>query len=76
MSIGFQRYREGDREGAAEAFLAATFAPKVRQRLDQISPGGWTQNVRDADTFFGVEVPELQHFQFGEDEAERITALV
>jgi pimeloyl-ACP methyl ester carboxylesterase len=74
MALGFQRYRESDRAGAVDGFLTAVFAPGYRQLLDRVIPGGWEQAVRDADTFFGIEVPELQRWQFGAAEAGRITA--
>ena len=73
MAPGFQRYRDGDAEGAVDAFLSATFAPGFRDHLDRVLPGGWSQAVRDAETFFKIENPELQHWQFGEAEARRIT---
>lgn len=76
MAVGFQKYREGDRAGAVDGFLTAVFAPGYRQLLDRIIPEGWEQAVRDADTFFGFEVPELQRWQFGAAEAEHITAPV
>jgi pimeloyl-ACP methyl ester carboxylesterase len=56
MSVGFQRYRDGDREGAVEGFLGATFGPGYRQQLEQVVPGWWDQTVRTADAFFGAEV--------------------
>ena len=76
MAVGFQRYRDGDLDAAADAFLTAVFGPDYRQLLDRLFPGSWPQAVRDAETFFGVEAPELQHWQFGEAEAQRITAPV
>jgi pimeloyl-ACP methyl ester carboxylesterase len=74
MALGFQLYRESDRAGAVDGFLTAVFAPGYRQLLDRVIPGGWEQAVRDADMFFGIEVPELQRWQFGAAEAGRITA--
>jgi pimeloyl-ACP methyl ester carboxylesterase len=76
MAVGFQRYREGDREGAADGFLTPVFGPGYRQILDQLLPGSWEQAVKDADMFFGIEVPELQRWQFGPTEATRITVPV
>lgn len=73
MTQGFQRYGEGDREGAVEGFLGAVCAPGYRELLERVIPGGWAQGLQDADTFFGMELPELQRWQFGEAEAERIT---
>jgi pimeloyl-ACP methyl ester carboxylesterase len=76
MSAGFQRYRDGDREGAIEAFLGATFGPGYRQQLEQVLPGWWDQAVRTADGFFGGEVPELPSWEFGLSQARRIAAPV
>lgn len=76
MSLGFQRYRDGDREGAVEGFLGATFGPGYRQQLEQVLPGWWAQAVRDADAFFGAELPELQGWGFGQAEAQQISAPV
>ncbi len=76
MASGFELYKQGDRERAAEAFLAATFAPGFRELIDKISPGGWAQTVRDADTFFGFEVPALRQFRFGMPEAEKVAVPV
>jgi 3-oxoadipate enol-lactonase len=76
MALSFQRYRENDRVGAVDGFLTAVFAPGYRQFLDRVIPGGWEQAVHDADMFFGIEVPELQRWQFGTAEAGRITAPV
>jgi len=76
MAQGFQRYREGDREGAVDGFLTAVFGSGYRQVVDRRLPDSWSQAVRDADTFFGIENPQLQRWQFGEAEAGRITAPV
>lgn len=76
MAVGFQRYQEGDVEGAADGFLTAVFGPGYRPLLDRAFPGSWPQAVRDAETFFGVEATEPQHWQFGEAEARRISAPV
>jgi pimeloyl-ACP methyl ester carboxylesterase len=55
MLVGFQRYRDGDREGAVDGFLGATFGPGYRQQLKEVLPGWWDQAVRTADAFFGAE---------------------
>jgi pimeloyl-ACP methyl ester carboxylesterase len=76
MGVGFQRYREGDREGAVDGFLTPVFGPAYRKILDRLLPGSWEQAVNDADMFFGIEVPQLPQWRFGPTEAERITAPV
>jgi pimeloyl-ACP methyl ester carboxylesterase len=72
MAVGFQRYGESDREGAVDGFLTPVFGSGYRQTLDELLPAGWEQAVNDADMFFGVEVPELQRWRFGQTEAARI----
>ena len=70
----FQLYAGGDREGALDAFSAAISAPNLRQAIDQTSPNGWAQTVRDADTFFGTEYPAVRGFRPEKSQIERITA--
>ncbi len=76
MAAAMQSYRHGDRAGAVDRWLTAVFAPGYRQLLDHLFPGSWEQAVQDADMFFGIEVPELQRWQFGTAEAERINVPV
>jgi len=76
MTAAMQRYREGDRAGAVDCWLTAVFAPGYRQLLDHHFPGSWEQAIKDADTFFSIEVPELQRWQFGRAEAARINVPV
>jgi pimeloyl-ACP methyl ester carboxylesterase len=76
MSVGFKRYRDGDREGAVGGFLGATFGPGYREQLERVLPGWWNQTVRTADAFFGAEVPELPVWEFGASQARRVTAPV
>lgn len=76
MSVGFQRYRDGDREGAVEGFLGATFGPGYREQLEQVLPGWWDQTVGTADAFFLAEVPELPSWEFGPSQARQVTAPV
>jgi hypothetical protein len=71
--VGFQHYREGDREAAVDGFLTPVFGPAYRQTLNQLLVGSWEQAVHAADMFFGIEVPELQRWQFGPTEAARIS---
>jgi 3-oxoadipate enol-lactonase len=68
--------KRGDREGAVDGFLLPVFGQGYRQTLDQLLPGSWKHAVNDADMFFGIEVPELQRWQFGPTEAARISVPV
>jgi len=69
----FQLYAAGDREGAFEAFSAAILAPNFRQLIEQISPDGWEQTMKDTNTFFGVEYPAIRTFKLEKPDIERIT---
>jgi pimeloyl-ACP methyl ester carboxylesterase len=73
MAAAIQSYSQGDRAGAVDRWLTAVFAPGYRQLLDHLFPGSWEQ---DANMFFGIEVPELQRWQFGTAEAARINVPV
>jgi 3-oxoadipate enol-lactonase len=72
MASAMQCYRQGDRAGAVDCWLTAVFAPGYRQLLDHVFPGSWEQALTDAEMFFGIEVPELQRWQFGTPEAMRV----
>jgi hypothetical protein len=76
MAAAMQSYQQGDHAAAVDRWLTGVFAPGCRQLLDHIFPGSWEQAVQDADTFFGIEVPELQRWQFGTAEARRISVPV
>ncbi len=76
LSKPFQLYAQGDREGAFEAFSTAILAPNFRQLIDQTSPDGWAQTMKDADTFFGVEYPAIRTFKPEKSEIDKITVPV
>jgi hypothetical protein len=76
MAAAMQSYQQGDHAAAVDRWLTGVFAPGCRQLLDHIFPGSLEQAVQDADTFFGIEVPELQRWQFGTAEARRISVPV
>jgi pimeloyl-ACP methyl ester carboxylesterase len=71
----FEAYRNGDHEAAWAIFLSvgsgldwATCQALLEQRL----PGAVAQAIKDADTFFGVELPALTEWQFGPRQAAAI----
>ena len=43
-----------------------------RALLEERIPGSVTQSVKDADTFFGVELPALTQWEFGPEQAAAI----
>jgi pimeloyl-ACP methyl ester carboxylesterase len=66
-------YRAGDKETAVETFLRGTCGRHARSILEKAIPGALEQALAGADTFFGHELPALRQWQFGPDEAGRIT---
>jgi len=72
MGEAIQRYRAGDRAGAVDTFLRGTCGPGYRAVLDRVLPDAFEQAVADADTFFQQEVPALQQWSFGPDDASRV----
>ncbi|MCX5192476.1 alpha/beta hydrolase [Streptomyces sp. NBC_00249] len=71
----FQAYADGDAERALGLFLSLVSGmtpPHCRALLERRIPGSFTQAVKDADTFFGVELPGLAEWKFGPAEAAAI----
>jgi pimeloyl-ACP methyl ester carboxylesterase len=68
-----QRYLEGDKRAAVDTFFRGVFGPDYRVPLEEALPGAFECAVRDADAFFGQELPALQHWSFTEEDASRIT---
>jgi pimeloyl-ACP methyl ester carboxylesterase len=66
-------YERGDKAGATDAFCAGTVGPEYRQVIDTVlPPGAFELAVTNLDTFFQVELPALQRWQFTAEEATRI----
>ena len=71
----FDSYRRGDHSGAFAMFASAASGlewGECRALLEQRIPGVVAQTVNDADTFFGVELPSLQLWAFGPEQAAAI----
>jgi pimeloyl-ACP methyl ester carboxylesterase len=71
----FATYASGDHEGALSMFLTAVSGldwAACHALLDERIPGAVTQAVKDADTFFGVELPALTQWTFGAEQAAAI----
>jgi pimeloyl-ACP methyl ester carboxylesterase len=73
IAVGYQRYGQGNREGAIDSFLSPLFGPDYREILERALPDSWTQMVRDADMFFTLEAAAMAQWPFGAAEAARIT---
>ena len=67
-----RRYHAGDKAAAVDTFLRGVFGSGYRPRLDRRLPDGFDQAVADADAFFGQELPALQAWSFGEEDARRV----
>ena len=63
------QYHGGDHAAAIETFLSGTCGPEYRAVLDRALPASFDRAVADAPTFFEQELPALQNWSFGRDEA-------
>jgi len=66
------RFREGDVAGAVDTWMRGVFGPGYRAVLDDALPGAAEQALAEAGSFFGQELPAVQQWAFGEDDARRI----
>jgi pimeloyl-ACP methyl ester carboxylesterase len=70
-----ERYDAGDAEGAVHGFLALVGDLDWREAIDQTVPGGIAQAVKDAATFFEMELTGPS-WTFGPQQAAAITCPV
>ena len=71
----FEAYRSGDHSGAFAMFASVASGldwEACRALLEERIPGVVTQSIKDADTFFGVELPALVEWKFGPEQAAAI----
>jgi pimeloyl-ACP methyl ester carboxylesterase len=71
----FEAYGSGDHAGAFAMFVAAASGLEwetCRALLEEQIPGVVTQSIKDADTFFGVELPAVAEWTFGPEQAAAI----
>ncbi|MFI7481652.1 alpha/beta fold hydrolase [Kocuria sp. M1R5S2] len=59
-----------------DSFLSRVVSPDWRVELDRHLPGSAARAERDADTFFGTDLPALRDWSFAAEDARRITAPV
>ena len=75
----FEAYASGDHSGAFAMFVAAASGldrEACRALLEERIPGVVSQSIKDADTFFGVELPAVAEWTFGPEQAAAIRAPV
>jgi pimeloyl-ACP methyl ester carboxylesterase len=65
-------HRAGDRRAALDRFATGVFGPGYLASLEHGLPGGFEQALADADAFFGQELPAVQQWDLGAEEASRI----
>lgn len=65
-------YRAGDTATAVDGFLRHVCGDGYRAVLDRAVPGAFEQALDAADLFFQGEMPAVQQFAFGPDEARRV----
>jgi pimeloyl-ACP methyl ester carboxylesterase len=71
----FEAYGSGDHAGAFRMFMTAASGldwATCRSLLEERIPGVVTQAIRDADTFFGIELASLTQWRFGPEQAAAI----
>ena len=71
----FEAYGSGDHEGALAMFMGAVSGidwANCQAVMEERVPGSVAAAVKDADTFFGVELPALTEWVFGPEQAAAI----
>jgi pimeloyl-ACP methyl ester carboxylesterase len=71
----FEAYGSGDHEAAFAIFMSAVSGldwATCRTVLEERVPGTVAQAIKDADTFFGIELPALTEWAFGREQAAAI----
>lgn len=70
-----EAYERGDAAGAVAAFLSSVSGlewAECQAVLERNVPGAVANAIKDADTFFGIELPSLVQWTFGADQAATI----
>ena len=71
-----QAYASGDAAAAVDGFMRMFGGPSWRDSVERRVPGGAAQAERDAAATFESDVPALEAWQFGADQARRVRAPV
>ena len=72
----FEAYGNGNSERAVALFLSLVSGlpwAACRATIEKGTPGAVAQAVKDADTFFGVELPALTQWEFGAEQAAGVS---
>jgi hypothetical protein len=73
FALVIAKYRSGDAWGAVDSFMALVGGPDWRAEVQRTVPDGPEQAVRDAATFFDVELPALRAWILSKEKASRIS---
>jgi pimeloyl-ACP methyl ester carboxylesterase len=71
----FEAYENGDHSGALALIMSAASGldwTTCQAVLQERAPGAVAQAVKDADTFFGIELPALTRWEFDAEQAATI----
>ena len=71
----FEAFGSGDPESAVAIFMSVVGGvdwATCRAILEEHLPGSVAQAIKDADTFFGIELPALTQWEFGPEQAGAI----
>jgi pimeloyl-ACP methyl ester carboxylesterase len=71
-----ERYAQGDATGAVEGFLALIGGSDGPKHLERTVPDGIDQAIKDAATFFEIELPAQPTWAFGPEQAAAISCPV
>jgi pimeloyl-ACP methyl ester carboxylesterase len=72
LAQAVSRFREEDPSGVIDGFIEVRW-PGYRPEIEKILPGAFEQAVADAPATFEIDLPGLIDWDFGEQEAARIT---
>jgi len=70
-----EAYSNGDPSGAFAMFMSGVSGldwERCQALLEKRAPGSVAQAIRDADTFFGIELPALTEWEFGPQQAAAV----
>jgi pimeloyl-ACP methyl ester carboxylesterase len=65
-------YAAGDAAAAVDAFMVSVWGPSWRDWVERRVPGGGTQAEQDAAAIFESDLPALQTWRFGAEDARRV----
>jgi pimeloyl-ACP methyl ester carboxylesterase len=72
----FGSFMSGDKRTAMDTFATGAFGPGYQSRLEAALPGAFERMVADGDALFQVELPAIQQWQFGPEQAARLNVPV